>query len=399
MSLRFRKSIKIAPGLRLNVSGSGLGISIGPRGASIGIGRRGTFLNTGIPGTGLYSRTKLSGPTSQNDLDSISASPKSEHNVRIRINDDGELSFESESGQPLPQELVNAAKKQGKPEILAIMEKMNRAINDELNSITSIHLDTPNPRTPPSLLEQKVTDSEPTLPKIKQIGFFKSLFKHYRNKADEEYRNKIEEYHRRHNEWEIKSSKHNAEQAARKKVFDEALAGKPESMEILLCERISAIKWPRETIASIEARDNGRKIYIDIDFPEEDDIPTKSSEMPSRGIKLKIKKFSETQIRKIYLEHIHSIAFRVVGEVFHSLPGVESVVLSGFSQRASKETGAINDEYILSVEAKKSEWEKIDFSNLNEIEVIPAMHRFNMIIDMTKSGILKPIKPLHPIQE
>lgn len=59
MGLRFRRSIKIAPGLRLNLSPSGLSASIGPRGASVSIGQRGTYLNTGLPGTGLSYRQRL----------------------------------------------------------------------------------------------------------------------------------------------------------------------------------------------------------------------------------------------------------------------------------------------------------------------------------------------------
>jgi len=59
MGVRFRRSIKLAPGLRLNFSGSGVSLSAGPRGASVNFGSRGAFVNTGIPGTGLYSRSRL----------------------------------------------------------------------------------------------------------------------------------------------------------------------------------------------------------------------------------------------------------------------------------------------------------------------------------------------------
>ena len=41
MSLRFRKSIKLAPGVRFNLSGSGASWTLGPNGASIGIGLMG----------------------------------------------------------------------------------------------------------------------------------------------------------------------------------------------------------------------------------------------------------------------------------------------------------------------------------------------------------------------
>jgi len=61
MGIFFKKSIKVAPGLRLNISKRGTSVSIGPRGAKLNIGKRGTYVTTSIPGTGIYSRTKISG--------------------------------------------------------------------------------------------------------------------------------------------------------------------------------------------------------------------------------------------------------------------------------------------------------------------------------------------------
>lgn len=59
--MRFRKSITICKGVRVNFSKSGTSLTVGPRGASVNIGKNGTYLNTGIPGTGLYDRTKIGG--------------------------------------------------------------------------------------------------------------------------------------------------------------------------------------------------------------------------------------------------------------------------------------------------------------------------------------------------
>lgn len=53
MALRFRKSIKIAPGIRLNVSKGGVSTSIGGRGATVNISKKGTRVTAGIPGSGL----------------------------------------------------------------------------------------------------------------------------------------------------------------------------------------------------------------------------------------------------------------------------------------------------------------------------------------------------------
>lgn len=66
MRIKYRRRIKIAPGVNLNISKSGVSTTIGLRGASVNIGKNGTYLNTGIPGTGLYDRNKISGDESNN---------------------------------------------------------------------------------------------------------------------------------------------------------------------------------------------------------------------------------------------------------------------------------------------------------------------------------------------
>jgi Protein of unknown function (DUF4236) len=55
MSLRFRRSLRIAPGVRLNLGLHGAGLSVGPRGLHVGVNRRGIYSSAGIPGTGLYA--------------------------------------------------------------------------------------------------------------------------------------------------------------------------------------------------------------------------------------------------------------------------------------------------------------------------------------------------------
>lgn len=60
MGFRFRKSIKIIPGVRVNISKSGVSTSIGTRGATVNIGKRGTRATVGIPGAGISYSGKLS---------------------------------------------------------------------------------------------------------------------------------------------------------------------------------------------------------------------------------------------------------------------------------------------------------------------------------------------------
>lgn len=60
MGIRFRRRVKICPGLYINFSTSGASLTAGIPGASVNFGAKGTYLNAGIPGTGLYARERIS---------------------------------------------------------------------------------------------------------------------------------------------------------------------------------------------------------------------------------------------------------------------------------------------------------------------------------------------------
>lgn len=59
MGWRFRKSISLGRGVRLNVSKKGIGLSVGVRGARVSVGPSGSRTTLGIPGTGVYYEQRL----------------------------------------------------------------------------------------------------------------------------------------------------------------------------------------------------------------------------------------------------------------------------------------------------------------------------------------------------
>jgi hypothetical protein len=61
---RFRKSFRLAPGVRLNVSGRGVSATIGSGWASVSLSDRGAIANVHLPGTGLSYRERLTAPPS-----------------------------------------------------------------------------------------------------------------------------------------------------------------------------------------------------------------------------------------------------------------------------------------------------------------------------------------------
>lgn len=61
MGFRFRRSVKLFPGVRLNFSMSGVSVSVGVPGATVNLSQRGNTLTLGLPGTGVSYRHNLSG--------------------------------------------------------------------------------------------------------------------------------------------------------------------------------------------------------------------------------------------------------------------------------------------------------------------------------------------------
>lgn len=56
MGLRFRRTVRVLPGMHLNLSQRGLSTTLGAAGLSMNLGRHGVRPNVGLPGTGLSYR-------------------------------------------------------------------------------------------------------------------------------------------------------------------------------------------------------------------------------------------------------------------------------------------------------------------------------------------------------
>ena len=83
MSSYFRKSIKIAPGVHINLSKRGTGISFGARGAHVSLSPTGRVTKTvNLPGTGIYYRDVSTVSSRSKDIPNDAAHPQ----VRVEDN-------------------------------------------------------------------------------------------------------------------------------------------------------------------------------------------------------------------------------------------------------------------------------------------------------------------------
>src|SRR5713226_8509274 len=61
MGFRFHRSLRLAPGIRINLSKTGASLSLGRRGATLNFSARGTKATVGLPRSGISFSTMLQG--------------------------------------------------------------------------------------------------------------------------------------------------------------------------------------------------------------------------------------------------------------------------------------------------------------------------------------------------
>ncbi len=389
MALRFRRSIKLAPGLRLNMGKRGFGFSVGPRGASFTAGPSGVHGNLGLPGTGLSYRTSLPSGRPQ-------AVPRGQMNVSISIKNDGRLMFASPDGVPLPSNVENTTKKEHAETIRAWLEGQCAEINDVLDACVNIHTRSPAPEANERFRPAEFSLPMPELPKERSPGLAARFLASKRAEVERENQEAVATYERNVAEWNKKKAEFLEAEQRRKVIFEKLRHTDPVVMDEYLSQVLQSLSWPGETNVTFELTGQGQTIFIDIDLPEIDDFPRRSATVAARGLRLNVKELSEKETRTNYARHVHGIGFRIAAVAFYSLPAVNQVVLSAYSQRPDKSTGGLRDEYLYSVRVLRSEWSRIDFGGLHRIDPIEALQCFEIRQLLTKTGELAPIEPFAP---
>jgi hypothetical protein len=391
MSLRFKKSIQLAPGIRWNLSGSGSSFTLGPRGSSLNVGSAGSFFNTGIAGTGLYSRQRISGSTS-----SIKQQPKASTTVSMTcgVHDNGSLYFRDANGNEMPENLVETAKKQNKTAITELIQRKCDEINTQIEALGQLHHGTPSAHIKPSFSSPVFENEKPINPTARIAGFFEKFFKSKVRKIEEENLLNETRYLSSLRLWEAEKSAFDNQVANRKSLIEDLIYRDVGSMAEFLELRFHDIDWPRETNVDFDIDDNGATVTLNVDLPEIEMMPTKTAAMPARGLKLSVKDLTTSKVQRLYMEHIRCIAFRLIGETFAALPQTQTVVFSGYSQRRDSTTGKMQNEYLLSVKVDRMEWLEIRFKHLADIDVVESLNRHELRREMTRSAFKK-IEPFH----
>lgn len=379
MAYRFQRRIKIAPGLRVNVSKGGVSLSAGPRGASMTLGKRGLYGNVGVPGTGMSYREKLNGRKAS-PRDAGGGSSKS---VLMKVDDDGNFYILDESGQELPESVIRQIKRSNGNVIRDFLAGVCNSRNELLATITSFHQEIPPPTNTPKYKSESFTEEKP------EKSFWLMLFGLIVPGVKRRHQVKLDEWHERKVAFE-------KEQSDRRELEETLVFTSLEAMDQVLADYLNAIEWPDKPEIDYDLGMNNQTLAIDILLPGEDGLPDKKWSIPGNAYRLNSKRLTETRRRQLYRDYAHSVLLRIIGEVYARLPTVEHVMVSAYRKGMDAATAHDSDEYIVSVITHRSKWCKMNFDRISDIDPVEALSEHTLKRNMTKTGIFKPVSPFIP---
>lgn len=443
MGFRFRNTIRLAPGIRLNLGKRGVSLSAGVRGATVTLGKNGLWGNVGAPGTGLSYRTRLSGsPGHQRRVQQeqqrqhrLSSAQGAAPAIAFQpvLDEKGRVTLLDQAGRPLSAAQRRRVWSEHGEQVTSWLQAEMDRINGDLPLLLEIHHDIVPPGSAmpeyqpepfdcpaPTAPEPERRPPRPPEPELK-IHFWDRLIpgrcqrlsqQHEQALArwrselaawqqrcariDQARASRLRQYEQQLAEWNRDWEAHRQRQKVLAQRFAERLASDESLLSDILAAELDDLDWPRETLVDFEIDLARQSVYLDVDLPEIEAIPARTARFGARNRRLLIKEKSERQRREEYARHIHGIVLRLAAVVLALFPVIERVVVSGYSQRLDAATGQRNDDYLLSVAIDSTRFTELNFAQPERIDPIAALERFDLRREMSKTGIFHPVQPMAP---
>lgn len=427
--MRFRKSVKVCPGVRLNFSKSGVSTSLGVRGASVTVGKKGVYANYGIPGTGIYNREKIldwndeaAGSSSSRRGSSSSAGSNfaggsggtggaagAENPEQFQVNYLADGTFEFYQGDTLvtDKSVISQIKRSSDfKENLAIMnahrieqyekiDKQYTGIGKQACKIFSSKEEALAALEPKFLVPRKYEGfpSEAELRKqaesqVKTMKFWEkaSLVE---EKMKELYQDALREKAKFEQEEQERVDRLNRENRAKyeeiKDTIERISAGDEEAFDSVVSSWVKTLDFPFEF--NLDYHLSGKKLFVDLDLPEIEDMPSKKAVKMASGI-VKVKDKAQKDIRKDYEDCVFGLTFFFASYLFNIAPSCEEIIISEYTQRRDK-NGRIKDIYILSVKFLRKKFENLNY----EISPKENCMKFENACNQSSTGIFKEVYP------
>lgn len=398
MAFRFQRRIKIMPGLTLNLSKSGLGLSAGVRGARMSIGSRGVHSHVGLPGTGLAYRKQH-----QLNQDGRTRQSRQTYSSGAMMDDTVTICADSQTGQTSfildssGEEFSLARMRKlcsdfdSELELILMGELQNR--NALLQALRTLHQDIPHPDLRPPPMAFGFNEPEPAMTTPRKPGllhkFWPSAVK--RLTLENERAANTHEFQRK--SWETRKSAFEEQIKQSNLHFASVSSGDLPAMTEELARRFAGMEWPFEPEICFDLGTDPTTIAIDVGLPDEESFPALEWRMGAGNRRLVSKSISAAARRGLYRDYLHSVALRLIGELFAGLVTMHRVAISISAPIPDTQRGGTRDAYLLSMIVDRESWRMLNFGSLDTLRPDSAVELFELRRDMTKTGVFRGIMP------
>ena len=422
MARRFRKSVKISKGIRVNFSKSGASLSLGGRGNGVNIGSRGTTVRHSIPGLGLSYSKRVSGSghhgSRRKSTKRVSTKvsiqkPRSSSSVyvpktfRLEMDESGKIlvfgiwgneitdpavirKLKTTSNYKHQKEQLEIERKARIDSIVKDAEEENeRFINiykqscvvEDLESFTQqlnnlkLQEFVEEPYDIPCPTEQEIRkDLEDEAKQTVQGSIFtvgklrkQYVEEHFQERYDEAVdtweQDKAEYYEDQEEEKEEMESLFHELYEEQKAFLSSLISGDPDTVAEVFDDWIASCELPVEIAINYDWSRTNRTMFLDADLPEIEDLnPTKMIKTDSGN--LKEKKKTQSELRGEYATLVFGLAIFISSHTFNISPAIQRILISGYTQRKNKD-GDLKDTYIYSLRFYRDQFENKDLSDIS----------------------------------
>jgi len=419
--MRFRKSVSLMKGVKLNASKSGVSFTVGGKGISLNVGKKGVFLNTSIPGTGLYDRKRID--TLITEKLGIGKKKKTAAKTKeaavpdftMTLSEEGEVIIENENGRAITNEATLRSIRQTEEyketysELMAAYLKQLNAATESFTNIYKLAADVSSTGahragTLSSPAKNAFSEPKPTresiLPALEAAAEAEAArFPFYSRKLKKRQflQQQMETFYARAlDEWE-------ARKAAWETENDDVLLTLPQSasvnqavtpdfIEQQIEKWVSTLELPVRFNLQYDYDENSGVLWVDLDLPEIEDVPTeKAVEYKSGEVKAKEK--SQKELRQDYVTCVFGLAVFFASYLFCLSSHIGQMVLSGYTQRRNDRSGEVEDNYIYSIIFDRDAFEK---GRHKKTEPFAFCQNFRNRINLLATSELKTIEPYTP---
>ena len=429
MGLLSKEKVTLVPRLNPNLASKGDSNPIGMSETYNNESSRTTMHTLGIGNSGISYRVKLN--LSLDKIRGVNRTLNAKNcEFYLTVNRDGRLIVINEQGEAMPDVCVKLAREEQPEAVNKLLKQASDESNRTLKSITdfvfmipepiyrstfvpepfeiefpeqhkTIVVFDPPPPEPPKVFQKKLLYRVCPYLKLrsvrryrKELNLYRKMLKSHNEKLNAQ-KMKLEEQERKYQEslirFESEKIKYQNKMLMARRTWEVAIRNNIETMSLTFNRVIHDISWPREIQLSFGITPDTHVIVIDVDLPKIEDFPTKTTVLKEDY--LNITKISETKRRKLYADYIMTVGLILCGSAFRCLPTIQSVVISGYSQRLSKATGNVSEDYLYSCIMSRREFSQINFNQLDCIEPFETMKLGTLRCEVTKTFFFNPITP------